>query len=102
MFEDLNIGIVRIKEIVDSLRSFSRIDNTTNIETFDLEQGLRDTLVVARHRYRYIADIEINFGLVPKIYGNGGKINQVFLNLIMNAADAIKSAQEAEIGRAHV
>lgn len=93
LFEDLAIGIVRIKEIVDSLRSFARIDNTSSVERFDVEQGIRDTLIVARHRYRYIANVETDYGGVPHIQANGGKINQVLMNLIINAADAIKSAQ---------
>jgi len=96
LFNDLNIGIVRIREIVDSLRSFSRIDNLYEANTFDVEQGLKDTLVVARHRYRYYAEVETLFGNIPKITGNGGKLNQVFMNLIINAADAIKSAQDED------
>lgn len=96
LFSDLNIGIVRIKEIIDSLRSFSRIDNTNSIEPFDIEQGIKDTLIVARHRYRYIAEVRTNFSQIPRILCNGGKINQVLMNLIINAADAISMAQTVD------
>lgn len=96
LFEDLNIGIRRIKEIVDSLRSFSRIDNVASLEAFDIEQGIRDTLVVARHRYRYVAHVQTDFQGIPRIYCNGGKINQVMMNLIVNASDAIRAAQDQD------
>lgn len=96
LLEDTDIGIVRIKEIVDSLRSFARVDKADTFESFDVNRGLKDTLIVSKHRYRYISEVETNFGQLPNISAHGGKLNQVFINMIVNAADAIAEAQEKD------
>lgn len=89
LFSDTKVGVERITEIINGLRSFSRIDMANAFDYFDVNQGLKDTLVVARHRYKYVVDVTTELGSIPLIRANGGKLNQVFMNLIVNAVDAI-------------
>ena len=89
-------GISRVSEIVRAMRTFAHPGNGERMAV-DLNEGLRDTLVVARSQYSQIADVETGFGDVPAVIGDGSELNQVFLNLIVNAAHAIA---EANVGSA--
>jgi two-component system NtrC family sensor kinase len=62
----------------------------------DLNRALLSTLTVARNELKYVADVETEFGNLPMVVCNIGDLNQVFLNLLVNAAHAIG---EAEKGR---
>jgi signal transduction histidine kinase len=55
----------------------------------DLNQALQSTLVIARNEYKYVAEVETDFGDLPAVTCHVGDLNQVFLNLIVNAAHAI-------------
>jgi signal transduction histidine kinase len=55
----------------------------------DLNRAIQSTLVVARSEYKYIAELVTDFGEVPAVVCHGGQINQVVLNLVVNAAHAI-------------
>jgi len=55
----------------------------------DLNCSISSTLVVARSEYRDVADVETDFGEIPRVVCHGGQINQVVLNLVVNAAHAI-------------
>jgi PAS domain S-box-containing protein len=81
-------GLARIAEIVRSMKDFSRADQEA-ISEVDLNSAIRSTLVVARSEYKTVADVETQFGDLPKIVCHGGQINQVILNLVVNAAHAI-------------
>jgi two-component system, NtrC family, sensor kinase len=81
-------GLSRIAEIVRSMKDFSHADQEA-ISEVDLNQAIRSTLVVARSEYKMVADVETDFGELPKVTCHGGQINQVLLNLIVNAAHAI-------------
>ena len=84
-------GIGRVSEIVRAMGMFAH-PGIGDRAAVDLNEGLRNTLVVARSQYSHIADIETGFGEVPDVIGDGGELNQVFLNLIVNAAHAIAEA----------
>ena len=58
----------------------------------DVVAVLHDTLIVAMNVYRYVAEVETDFEELPAIMANGGELNQVFLNLVVNAAHAIETA----------
>jgi signal transduction histidine kinase len=64
----------------------------------DLNKSLRDTLTVAHNEYKYVADIECHCGDLPPVVCNGGDLNQVFLNLIVNAAHAIAGRRKQDGG----
>ena len=81
-------GLSRIAEIVRSMKDFSHADSE-EISQVDINQAIRSTLVVARSEYKLVADVETDFSDLPKVTCHGGQINQVLLNLIINAAQAI-------------
>lgn len=80
-------GISRVAEIVQSMKNFSHPDQST-MRSVDINASMLTTLAVAKNEYKYLADVETEFGALPMIDCLGGEINQVFLNLIINAAHA--------------
>ena len=82
-------GLARVAEIVQSMKTFSYPDRKT-MEAVDLNKSLKTTLSVAKNEYKYVANIITEFGEIPKIEAMSGEMNQVFLNLIINAAHAIE------------
>ena len=95
-------GIHRITEIVRSLRNFSRIDNESEIEHYDINDALESTLTVAKNEIKYVADVEKQYSEIPLIECVGGEINQVLLNIIVNAAQSIKSQTREDRGHIKV
>ena len=87
-------GVKRVSHIVEAMRAFSH-PQTEKIAV-DLNKGLMDTLTVAHNEYKYVADVQCELGELPLIVCNGGDMNQVFLNLIVNAAHAITARQRGE------
>jgi PAS domain S-box-containing protein len=81
-------GLARIAEIVRSMKDFSHADQNAMSEV-DLNRAINSTLVIARSEYKMVADLETEFAPLPPITCHGGQINQVVLNLIVNAAHAI-------------
>jgi two-component system, NtrC family, sensor kinase len=80
-------GIDQIAEIVLNLKDFSRLDRL-KVQSFDVNQGLDSTLLLARHLVKQI-EVRKVFSEMPPILCAGSQINQVFLNLITNAAQAV-------------
>jgi len=80
-------GADQVKEIVSNLKDFSRLDRS-KVSSFNLNDGLNSTLGLARHLLKTIK-INKNFGDIPPITCAPSQINQVFLNLITNAAQAL-------------
>ena len=81
-------GLGRIAEIVRSMKEFSHVDQR-EMSQVDLNRAINSTLVIARSEYKYVADVETEFGELPPVTCHGGQINQVVLNLVVNAAHAI-------------
>jgi len=80
-------GLNRIKKIVQDLLCFSRTDDN-NLELFDLHQGLESTLGIAAYQLKYNSDIIREYSDIPNIECLPSQINQVFLNLIINASQS--------------
>ncbi len=93
-------GMGRIAEIVRSMKDFSHADQE-EVSPVDLNRSIQSTLVVARSEYKHVADVDTQLGELPKVTCHGGQINQVLLNLIVNAAHAIadKVGDSGERGR---
>ena len=91
-FERSLDGIERVSSIVRAMREFSH--PSTARAPIDVNQGIRTTLIVAKNEYKYVADIELDLGDLPLVMANAGDLNQVFLNLVVNASHAI----EARVG----
>jgi signal transduction histidine kinase len=90
IISDTQEGLRRISEIVNALKTFSRTSITEEKTPFDLNEGIRTTLLIANNEIKYSSVIEYSPTPLPNIYANGGQINQVLLNIIVNAAHAIK------------
>ena len=82
-------GVSRVSTIVSSLKEFAHPERRESAP-LDVNRALLTTLTVAKHEYKYVADIVTDFEEVPLVSCNTGEINQVFLNLIVNAAHAIE------------
>ena len=80
-------GLSRIAEIVRSMKDFSH--DQREMSEVDINRAVNSTLVIARSEYKYVAELETQFGELPPITCHGGQINQVVLNLVVNAAHAI-------------
>jgi two-component system NtrC family sensor kinase len=81
-------GTTRVRRIVQDLRDFSRTGSAT-LEWVDLHAGLESTLNVVWNEIKYKADIVRELGDLPRVQCRPSQINQVFMNLLVNAAQAI-------------
>jgi two-component system NtrC family sensor kinase len=81
-------GLGRIATIVRSLKEFAHPDHSEKTLA-DLNQAIKSTLVIAHTEYKYVAELETDFGELPPVPCYLGEINQVVLNLLVNAAHAI-------------
>ena len=81
-------GLSRVKKIVQDLKDFSRVDQADWQEA-DLNAGLESTLNVVRHEVKYKADVVKALTPLPSVLCLAGQLNQVFMNLIVNASHAI-------------
>jgi signal transduction histidine kinase len=84
-------GVRRVATIVRAMKEFAHPDQKEMVAT-DLNRALEATLEVARNEYKYVANVETELGALPKVLCHAGDVNQVFLNLIVNAAYAIGDA----------
>jgi len=89
-------GTERVIDIVRRLRSFARLDEA-ELKEADINEGLEDTLTMIHHQIKHNIDIIKNYGEIPKISCYPGRLNQVFLNLLINAKQAIKDKGEINI-----
>lgn len=80
----------RISGIIASLKSFIRLDESTLQET-NLHEALESILLLMEHEFKDKINIVKEYGEIPLITGNAAELNQVFMNLLRNAAAAIKS-----------
>ncbi len=88
LLESSSSGIGQISEIVMNLKNFSRLDRA-RISEFDVREGLESTLLLAKNLLKNKVSIEREFDDIPLISCSPSQINQVFLNIISNAAQAI-------------
>lgn len=90
-------GIAHVAKIVQAMKAFAHVDESD--KTFgDINQTLLDTLTVAQSEYKNLATVETDLGELPPVRCFVGKLNQVFLNLLVNAAHAIEDAKRPGLG----
>jgi PAS domain S-box-containing protein len=89
--ERANGGLGRVSTIVGAMRTFGAPQGSEHTPA-DLNDAIRSTLVVAQNEYKYCADLETDLQDLPPVVCNVGELNQVFLNLVVNAAHAIADA----------
>lgn len=94
MLSSMNVGAERIRQIVLSLRNFSRI-NEASFKMVDLHEGIDSTLLILHNRLkaksnRPVIEVTKLYGNMPEIECYPGQLNQVFMNLLANAIDAVE------------
>jgi len=82
-------GLKDLTEMAQSLKDFSRLDRSP-IGSFDVNAGLEKSLLIARNALKHRANIQKMFGEIPEIECSPSQINQIFLNIITNASQAIE------------
>lgn len=92
----IDSGTSRVTNIVRRLRSFARLDEA-ELKTVDIHEGIEDTLTLIHHEIKHSVEIVRNYGAISPVACFPGQLNQVFLNLLMNAQQAIKDKGEVEI-----
>lgn len=88
LIESIKNGTRRTTEIVKGLRIFSRLDEDV-LKTADIHEGLDSTLILLHNKYKNRIGIIKNYGELPDIECYPGQLNQVFMNILSNAIDAI-------------
>lgn len=93
LLESMKLGTTRIRDIVKSLRTFSRLDEA-GCKSADIHEGLESTLMILQSRLgttsgRLPIDVIREYGSVPPVECYASQLNQVFMNIIVNALDAI-------------
>jgi PAS domain S-box-containing protein len=81
-------GVTRVATIVRAMKEFAHPESK-EMAAADLNKALLSTLTVARNELKYVSDVETDLGDLPLVVCNVGDLNQVFLNLLVNAAHAI-------------
>ena len=92
-------GLKRVTNIVRAMKEFSHPTSEAHAAA-DLNKAIETTLEIARSEYKFLAVIDLNLTPLPLVECNIGELNQVFLNLLVNAAHAIEAAgKDASSGR---
>lgn len=84
-------GVDRVATIVRAMKEFAHPDQAEMVAS-DLNRAIQATLEVARNEYKYVADVELDLKELPLVTCHVGDINQVVLNIVVNAAHAISDA----------
>ncbi|WP_158633026.1 GAF domain-containing sensor histidine kinase [Dulcicalothrix desertica] len=100
LLSSMKVGADRIKTIVQSLRNFSRMDEA-EFKAVDIHEGIDSTLLILGHRLQKQSDrlqIKIikEYGDLPLLECYAGQLNQVFMNILVNAVDALEDANIPE------
>jgi signal transduction histidine kinase len=86
-------GVTRVATLVRAMKQFAHPDQKEKAAA-NINEALVSTLTVARNELKYVAEVETDFGDLPLILCNISELNQVFLNLLVNAAHAIADAKQ--------
>ncbi|WP_449416594.1 ATP-binding protein [Phormidium nigroviride] len=93
MLESMKIGSDRIRQIVLSLRNFSRLDEA-QMKLVDIHEGIDNTLLILNSRLKGKIKVIKNYGELPEIECYPAQLNQVFMNILVNAIDALEELEE--------
>ncbi|MGH7174341.1 MAG: sensor histidine kinase [Gemmataceae bacterium] len=97
LFERSLDGLSRVRDIVRNLRDFARLDES-NFKEVDLNAAVQSTLEIAAHEIKKKrVDLRTHFAALPPVLCHPGKINQVFLNVLMNAIQASQAGGTVEV-----
>ncbi|WP_353929836.1 ATP-binding protein [Okeanomitos corallinicola TIOX110] len=96
LLSSMKVGATRINEIVLSLRNFSRLDQA-HLKFVDIHEGIENTLIILQHNLKARPDrpeVQVikEYGKLPLVECYAGQLNQVFMNIIANAIDALSES----------
>ncbi len=95
--QDALEGAHRVRRIVHGIKLFARLDKEVQVADVDVNEILESSLDMARNEIRHKAELRTDFAeQLPKVRGDRGRLGQVFINLLINAAQAIPSDSDAE------
>jgi signal transduction histidine kinase len=95
-------GLERVSSIVRGMKDFSHVDRSNEKIPADINRALESTLIVSRSELKYVADVETHLGELPPVLCHLGDLNQVFLNLLVNAAHAIEGTVKGTSARGKI
>ncbi|MDF0555719.1 ATP-binding protein [Kamptonema sp. UHCC 0994] len=101
LISSMKLGTDRIRQIVMSLRNFSRLDESEK-KPVDIHEGIDSTLLILQHKFNlYSGKLSVKiikeYGNLPLVECCAGQLNQVFMNIISNAIDALENQPEPRI-----
>ncbi|MDH5507907.1 MAG: cyclic nucleotide-binding domain-containing protein, partial [Anaerolineae bacterium] len=97
LLNELSVGSGRISNIVKSLKSYAYLDQAP-IQSVDVCEGLDNTLTILHHKLKSGINVKREYATdLPQIMGHGSELNQVWTNIIDNAADALADQADAQI-----
>jgi Signal transduction histidine kinase regulating C4-dicarboxylate transport system len=99
IFNDLAGGIVRITDIIQSLRVYARSSKDDEKDTNILLELIQQVILILKNEVKYVADIKMDVSEDIALYCNRIQIGQVFVNIILNAIQAIKSQNRNSMGK---
>ncbi|MEH2138100.1 ATP-binding sensor histidine kinase [Nostoc sp.] len=96
ILDSMKVGSLRIRNIVLGLRNFSRLDES-EMKPVDIHQGIDSTLMILQHRFKEksnFPEVEVikEYGNLPEVMCYPGQLNQVFMNILSNAIDALEDS----------
>jgi signal transduction histidine kinase len=99
LLASMKVGVNRIREIVQSLRSFSRLDEA-EVKDVDIHEGIDSTLMILQNRLKAKPDhpaivVSKEYGNLPRVECYAGQLNQVFMNILSNAIDALDEKMQS-------
>lgn len=101
-FEQTTHGVERVTSLVLGLKGFSHVKNSEAKAVADINEIIRNTLIVCTNAYKYVAELETDFGELPMVRIIHGDIGQVILNLVVNAAHAIEDVKAGSGRMGHI
>ncbi|MEH6444718.1 MAG: ATP-binding protein [Oceanospirillaceae bacterium] len=90
LLKDTQEGSLRVKDIVKGLKEFSHVDHDNKFTLYDIDQCIQSTLKVVNSQLKYHCEVQLDLQPLPLTMISVGQMNQVFLNIIINASQAVK------------
>ena len=87
----LRVGADRVTKIVGAMKAFSH-PQPAKMSYFDINEGIRTVAIISSSEYKYVAELKLDLDELPRVKCRGDDLNTVFINLIVNAAHAIRDA----------
>lgn len=98
IYHDIEEGLAHIREIVQGMKIYVRAEQNSDFMDYDLNQNIKGTLLMIKNEIKHTARVVELLGDIPTIQAKGSHINQVLVNIILNAVHAIKEKEPDAFG----